>query len=230
MSKRPFAFLFLFAFLVGSVLRSQAAWKINQTAVNTLAHLSPTASCAIDQARLQWQGTPPTQTLPPYLQAVVASALDTELASPTLEDWKRDPRLYYWFMAQTAVKNGAYQESLAHLTAADAGFMLDAAGHLAATEACSVINWTIASEIGYLEPPDGYVQHLVNHQLYADVAETFTRLLHYDSERVAWRLSLAKAYVAMGETAVAAETLEPVLLHGTIQDIEAANKILQSNP
>ncbi len=208
-------------------------WKQNKTAVFTVTHLTPTSSCAIDEPRLKWTGEPSTSVPSPYLQAVVASAVDNTTASPPLTEWERDPRLYYLFLAETAVKHGNYADSLTHLTTANAGRRLDAAGHFAATEACSIINWTIASEIGYREPPDGHVQHLTSHQLYEDVAESFTRLLHYDTERAAWRLALAKAYVEMAETAVGTtdlveETLMPILLNGTSEEIEEANKILQT--
>lgn len=209
------------------------AWQQNQTAVTTIAHLSTTSSCAVDEVGVRWNGDLPILSYTPYLQAVIASALGTEIVPPSFDEWERDPRFYYWFLAQTAVKNEAYRDSLLYLTTADAGAMLDAAGHSAIitghTE-CSLINWTVVSEIGYGEPPDGYVQHMMNHEQWPQVAEAFSRLLRYDPRRADWRLPLAKAYMAMGETAVAEETLAPVLLDGTDDQIEAANKLLQSGP
>ncbi len=208
-----------------------SAWMQNQTAVTAITHLSTTSSCAIDAVRLQWDGDLPAGSYSPYLQAVMAGALGTEMMSPDFNEWKRDPRLYYWFLAQTAVKNKAYDKSLLYLTTAKAETMLEAAGHTTIetghTE-CSLINWTVASEISSREAPDGYVQHMMNTEQWPQVVEAFSRLLQYDSQRVAWRLSLAKAYLAMGETAVAEETLTPVFLNGTPEQIKAAKRLLQS--
>lgn len=207
------------------------AWQQNQTAVTAITHLSRTSSCAVDEVRLQWNGDEPIGSYSPYLQAVMAATSGTEIGSPGFNEWNRDARLYYWFLAQTAVKNKAYDKSLLYLATARAGAMLDAAGHTTIATGhteCTLINWTVASELGYREPPDGYVQHMMNTEQEPQVVEAFSRLLQYDAQRADWRLSLAKAYLAVGETAVAEETLAPVLLNGTPEQVEAANTLLQS--
>lgn len=205
----------------------------NRRVVEIIAQLSPTTACAPDEPLLQWHGRLPTAPLSPYLQAVLAAAQDTDFALPTEDVWQRDPRLFYWFAAQHAVKRGDYASSLEMLRQAQAGSLLDAAGHMTAVAGkreCSIINWTLANELDYTQVPAGYVQNMVNQQQWTAVAEVYSRLLPYDPQRAEWRLLLAQAYLGLGETAVAQEILAPVLLYGTAAEIETANQLLSSIP
>lgn len=226
MDKRPFFLAFFFLFCVGAGLRLWTFLQPNQRAVAAISHLSLTTSCAIDEPYLQWEGEPVNLEQSAYLQGAAASALQSDLSIPSFDEWDRDPRLYYWFMAQMAVKNKAYTESLDYLAAADAGSILNVAGHFSPTPVCAVINWSIASEIGYIPPPNWLIQGMESQKDWVQLEETLIRLLRYDSQRVSWRLSLAKAYMATGETAVAEEILEPVLNDDSSENREQALSIL----
>lgn len=211
-------------------MRTWTTWMQNQEAVTAIAHLAPTSSCAVDEVRWQWIGPQATFGASPYVQAAVAGAAGIDVMPPEFEGWERDTRLYHWFRAQTSVKEGDYSTSLTHLQLAEAGSMLDAAGHTAGQvnhPECSVVNWTVASEIGYRPPPNGYVQGMMNNHQWSQVAEAFERLLHYDPNRIPWRLRAAEAYAAMGQTLSVRELLKPVLNYGTAEEIESANKLLQ---
>jgi hypothetical protein len=201
----------------------------NRRAVAIVTHLSTTSACAPDEPLLEWHGRLPTFPLSPYLQLVLASALNTDFVPPDLDEWQRDPRLFYWFAAQHAVKQGDYAGSLEMMGQAQAGSLLDAAGHMsgvAGKPECSIINWTLASELGYTRVPDGYVQNMVNQQQWRLVAEVYDRLLKYDPQRSEWRLLLGQAYMGLGETAVAQDVLAPILLYGTNEEVEAVNQLL----
>jgi hypothetical protein len=231
LAKRLIITLFLIIALVRVGGYFGQAGRHNQAAVVAVAHLSGTRSCAADQPYWQWQGVTPTSPPSPYLQAVLAGALDTELVPPSFVEWQRDPRLFYWFAAQHAAKNGDYSESLRLLQQSRAGSMLDATAHMAARAGrpeCSLINWTLASEIGYGQSPDGYRQHMMNHRQWMQVAVAFERLLMYDANRVEWRISLARAYLALQRATDAEYILAPVIANGTLEEKNEAARLLQT--
>lgn len=224
--KRLLGFLCFVAFVIVSI-RIGTSWQNKKVFIFFVDHLELISSCKIDEVRLHWQGELLDGPLPPYLQGVAASTLNTNVDSPGKDIWDRDFRLYYWFMAQSAVKNNLYGDSLIYLNSADVGKMIDAAGHNNPSPICRMINWTLASEIGYRDPPDEYVQAMRDTDQWDAIEQAFTHLLKYDPQRTAWRLTLAEAYMVLEKRSSAEMVLVPVFLNGTDEEIEAANTVLQ---
>ena len=230
-AKRLFVILFFLFVLVHAGGYFGQAGRQNQAALAAVVHLSSTTSCAADQPYWQWQGDTSISSPSPYLQAVLAGALDTEFIPPSFAEWRRDPRLFYWFAAQHAAKNDDYSGNLHLLRKAGVGSMLDATAHMVARAGhpeCSLINWTLANEIGYGEPPDGYRQHMMNQRQWTEVAEAFERLLMYDVNRAEWRISLARAYLALQRATDAEYMLAPVIANGALEEKNEAARLLQT--
>lgn len=228
----------LSAILLGALvltggMRLREALINNLGALEAVAQLAPTTSCAADEVRWQWVGPQGTFRTSPHIQAAVAAAAGTEVLPPALEEWTRDVRLYHWFRGQTAVKNKQFRESLLSLQLAGAGPMLDVAGRTAVQVGhpeCLVINWAIAEEIGHSMPLDGYVQGMLNNQQWQPVLDAAHRLQRYDEQRATWQLWLAKAYLGMGVRVSATEALTHVLANGNEEEVQAAKKLLQNMP
>jgi hypothetical protein len=148
---------------------------------------------------------------------------------------QHDTRLAAWFQALRLARQGREQQSLPYLQTARVGQMLLAAGHATyrSDPACSVFNWLLAHKVGQVgSPPDpslesikGYVNWLIAEKPEA-VKEAFMRLLRYDPEDMEWRLTLAKAHLALGELPAAEAVLQPVL--ASPAERTAAEALLQA--
>lgn len=192
----------------------------NVAAVAALKELQPAAArCAPLDAEWTWSGSQiPAQTND-YVRLVLAS-LNGADENPPEDVEQRDPRLVAWFQALWLARQRQAAQSLPYLRAAGVGRMLLAAGHRTyrSDPACSVFNWLLAHKVGpvglspdpSLEGIRGYVGGLLREKPEA-VKEAYVRLLGFDPDDVEWRLTLAKAHLALGELSAAEEVLQPML-------------------
>lgn len=206
--------------------------RANGSALAALRHLTNTGSCAPDQVYFRWDGAPIPGGMNQYVRAAVAAAENAALSMPPITDWDRDPRLYFWFEAQAAVKQDDYPHSLELLQRAGIGQMLEAQGHplFWSNPSCALIVWTLAHEVAGYSDPAWVVQHLVAQQDWVAVAEAYERLLPYEPENSEWRLVLARAYLALDRCTDALLTLQPLLNSPSSVDRQAAEALLAGQP
>ena len=129
-------------------------------------------------------------------------------ATPGLDDAPHDARLLAWFQALSLARRGQAAESLPYFKASGAGPMLLGAGHATyhSDPACTVFNWILAYEIGPAGLLDGspksvqgYVDGLIANGQAQVVVEAYSGLLRYEPANAGWRLTLAKAYLALDQ-------------------------------
>lgn len=204
--------------LIGTRLAQHLSYNV--TAVSVIQQLEPVqARCKPLDPEWVWSDNAVQMQAGNYVNVVLASLGTKDSVSETTA--QHDPRLVAWFQGLRLMRTGQEEQSLSYLRAAGAGRLLLAAGHATylSDPACTVFDWVLAHDIGSVGPtPDpplanlnSYVAGLIDNGQPEVVVDAYTRLLKFEPQKSDWRLTLARAHLALDQLPEAEEVLQPVL-------------------